>query len=324
MREYPSQEKRMPVQFTVLASGSAGNASLLEADGFGVLIDAGLGPRQLSERLAAVGASWKRVHAVLLTHTHTDHWNDRTLEHLRRHRIPLHCHPGHLPDLGRGSPAFTGLQAAGLVHAYACDEQFALGRALACRPFRVRHDNSVTCGFRFEVTADLFGGSFALAYAADLGCWQPELARRMSDVDLLALEFNHEVSLQYASGRSPRLIRRVLGDDGHLSNLQAAALVREVVRLSEPGRLRHLVQLHLSRDCNRPELARAAAAAALAGCDPAVCVHTAEQDQPGPCLSLGLSEGQAARPRPRPRRARGARPSAPSAYFQPWLPGWDG
>ena len=43
----------MPLQFTVLASGSAGNASLLEMDGFGVLIDAGLGPRQLSQPLAA-------------------------------------------------------------------------------------------------------------------------------------------------------------------------------------------------------------------------------------------------------------------------------
>jgi phosphoribosyl 1,2-cyclic phosphodiesterase len=314
----------MPVQFTVLASGSAGNTSLLEADGFGVLIDAGLGPRQLSDRLTAVGASWKRVHAALLTHTHTDHWNDRTLEHLRRQQIPLYCHPGHQPGLARYSPVFPALRAAGLVHAYACDEELALGRSLTCRPFRLRHDNSVTCGFRFEVSEDLFGRSCALAYAADLGCWQPELARRLADVDLLALEFNHEVSLQYASGRSPRLIRRVLGDDGHLSNLQAAALVREVVRISTPGRLRQLVQLHLSRDCNRPELARIAAVAALAGCDPAVEIHTAEQDEPGPCLSVGLPGGETADPRPRARRARRPRSSGPSAFVQPWLPGWDG
>src|ERR1700751_5964785 len=99
----------MPLQFTVLASGSAGNASLLEADGFGVLIDAGLGPRQLSERLAAVGAGWRRVHSVLLTHTHTDHWNERTLEPLRKHRIPFHCHPGHHAGLGASSPSFAAL-----------------------------------------------------------------------------------------------------------------------------------------------------------------------------------------------------------------------
>ena len=44
----------MPLRFTVLASGSAGNASLLQIDGFGLLVDAGLGPRTLAGRLAAV------------------------------------------------------------------------------------------------------------------------------------------------------------------------------------------------------------------------------------------------------------------------------
>ncbi len=313
----------MPLQFTVLASGSAGNASLLEANGFGVLIDAGLGPRQLAERLAAVGAGWVRVNAVLLTHTHTDHWNDRTLEHLRRHRIPLHCHPEHHGGLGTYSPAFAALHADGLVHAYECGQPIPLGGVLTCRPFPVRHDNSVTCGFRIESTADLFGQPCALGYAADLGCWGPEEARVLADVDVLALEFNHDVARQYASGRSPRLIRRVLGDDGHLSNLQAAALVREVVRLSAPGRLRHLVQLHLSRDCNTPELARRAAAAALDGCEPAVEVHTASQHEPGPCLAVGAprAAGSPARRAPRVKRAR---PSTPSAFVQPWLPGWDG
>src|SRR5262245_16757454 len=135
----------MTLRFTVLASGSSGNAALLQTERGGLLLDIGLGPRQLAQRLAAVGASWQRVSAVLLTHTHTDHWNERTLEHLRRHCIPLHCHPGHHEDLGAYSAAFPGLHADGLVHPYACDQPFALGGVLACRPFRVRHDNSVTC-----------------------------------------------------------------------------------------------------------------------------------------------------------------------------------
>src|SRR5262245_25334810 len=50
---------RMALRFTVLASGSAGNASLVESDGFGLLLDAGLGPRQLAARLAAAGSSWQ-------------------------------------------------------------------------------------------------------------------------------------------------------------------------------------------------------------------------------------------------------------------------
>ena len=85
----------MGLRFTVLASGSGGNASLVEAANFGVLIDAGIGPRMLSQRLTAVGQSWASVHAVLLTHTHSDHWKDRTFAHLHRRGIPLYCHAHH-------------------------------------------------------------------------------------------------------------------------------------------------------------------------------------------------------------------------------------
>lgn len=313
----------MVLRFTVLASGSSGNTSLLEANGFGVLVDAGLGPRQLADRLAAVDAGWQRVQAVLLTHTHGDHWHDRTLDHLRRRRIPLYCHPEHQAALRTWSAGFGGLQADGLVHPYEVGQDLRLGNGLACRPFRVRHDNTVTCGFRFEAAHDLFGQACALGYAADLGCWQGETARALANVDVLAVEFNHDVTLQHASGRSPRLVRRVLGDDGHLSNVQAAALVREAIRLSEKGRLRHLIQLHLSRDCNRPALAVAAAAEAVQGCDPAVEIHTARQDQPGPCLAVSGPGPATFANRPRKPRVRRPGSGDNGGFVQTWLPGWE-
>jgi hypothetical protein len=162
----------------------------------------------------------------------------------------------------------------------------------------------------------MFGEPSTLAYATDLGTWSPELAQALADADVLALEFNHDVALQHASGRSFHLIRRVLGDHGHLSNIQAAALVQETLRRSTPGRLRHLVQLHLSRDCNRPELARSAAHAALGSHD--VQVHTASQHTPGPavCTELPATLPLESRPRTRRRKLNGQADQA-------WLPGMD-
>ena len=64
-------------------------------------------PRQLAARLATVGASWQDIHAVVLTHTHSDHWNDRTFAHLHRRNLPVYCHADHHADLGASSPAFT-------------------------------------------------------------------------------------------------------------------------------------------------------------------------------------------------------------------------
>jgi phosphoribosyl 1,2-cyclic phosphodiesterase len=306
----------MSLHFTVLASGSSGNASLLEAHGFGVLIDAGLGPRQLAMRLAAVGRSWHRIHAVVLTHTHGDHWRERTFAFLCRHGIPLLCHPEHVNALVAESAAFCDLREMGLVRFYQPGETLILTPELRCRPFEVAHDGGVTCGFRFDGPVDFFGERPSLGYVADLGHWRPALVDHLVNVDLLAVEFNHDVHMERRSSRPRSLVARVLGDWGHLSNEQAAALVGEVIRRSEPGRLRHVVQLHLSRDCNRPWLARAAVQRLLTAY--AVELHTAQQYRPGLRLRLG---GGVSPPRRRVRVRRLV--SAISNVFQPWLPGWE-
>jgi phosphoribosyl 1,2-cyclic phosphodiesterase len=309
---------QMGLRFTVLASGSGGNATLVECNGFGLLIDAGLGPRQLASRLAAAGASWASVQALLLTHTHSDHWNDRTLTHLLRRRIPIYCHPGHHRVLETWSENFPPMKAARLVRDYEAQDDFHLTPGLRCRPLPISHDSGFTFGFRLEGLPDLFGHSCALGYVADLGCWDEKLVEALVDVDLLALEFNHDVRMECASGRTAALIARVLGDQGHLSNDQAAALLREVLRRSRPGRLRHLVQLHLSRDCNEPSLAAAAARAVL---DAHTCtsqVHTARQHEV--CKTIDL--GTLPRPARTPRRAA-ARSKGPSeGPTQGCLPGF--
>jgi phosphoribosyl 1,2-cyclic phosphodiesterase len=301
----------MAFRFTVLASGSAGNASLLQCDDFGVLIDAGLGPRLLGWRLGAVGLSWQDVDAVLLTHTHSDHWKDRTLAQLRRLRRPIYCHPSHHEALHAYGTEFAGLCAEDLVRPYEDGTDLPLSPTLVCRPVPLRHDGGATFGFRFEET----GKRWAVAYVADLGSWTPALARALADVDLLALEFNHDVDLEKTSGRSPYLIARVLGDEGHLSNAQAATLLREVLRLSTPGRLRQVVQLHLSRDCNRPELAADAARRVLDE-HGTIALHTALQDIPGPTLA---PIGNGIHP-PHEQRPKASRPSLCS---QPLLPGFE-
>jgi Beta-lactamase superfamily domain len=276
-------------RLTVLASGSAGNSSLLEANGFGLLIDIGLGPRQLSARLAASGRSWQNVRAVLLTHTHGDHWNARTLATLHSKRIPLYCHEEHLAVLQENCPAefCQALEAAGLLRTYAEEEPLVLGGTVACLPLGLRHDGGPTFGFRFTGQGGLLHAAWSLGYAADLGSWDDRLADAFCDVDLLALEFNHDVEMQRSSGRHPMLIARCLGDEGHLSNQQAAELLRETIRRSTAGRLRQLIQLHLSRQCNRPSLAQAAAQSVIDAIELDVSIHTAMQDRPSPAFDCG-------------------------------------
>jgi phosphoribosyl 1,2-cyclic phosphodiesterase len=310
----------MTMRLTVLASGSGGNATLIESHGFGVLLDAGLGPRQLGERLTTRSFSWDLVQAVLLTHTHTDHWNEATMGLLRTRQIPVYCHPLHAAGLRRATPVFAELEAAGLVRPYEADTPLRLALGLYCHPLPVRHDSGATFGFRFEGRpTSLFGDPPACAYLADLGTWDEPLADAVRDVDLLALEFNHDEDLERGSGRQPRLIARVIGDEGHLSNAQAAAFLVAVLKRSRPGRLRRVVQLHLSRQCNRPALAKATARAALPPEEAALDIVPAHQDRPLPTFVVGEDTG---RPRRKPRLGGANRTtSRRPALVQPWLPG---
>jgi phosphoribosyl 1,2-cyclic phosphodiesterase len=298
----------MSMEFSVLASGSSGNVSLLRMQGMGIMVDLGLGPRLLSRRLQEVGSDWQDVNAVLLSHTHSDHWQERSLACLVERRIPLYCHAIHENELAQVSPAFNRLREQGLLRNYTCEESILLEKEIRFRALPLSHDCGATSGFRIDSPLG------SLGYVSDLGTWQPSLATSLANVDILAVEFNHDVGMERNSNRSPHLIARVLGDCGHLSNDQASELVSEVLRLSEPGRPQHLVQLHLSRQCNRPTLARNAALRMLNDLGIQLPVHTARQDRVGPILRLG----------PRPKfSGKIPRPRMPMSHYQPLLPGWE-
>jgi phosphoribosyl 1,2-cyclic phosphodiesterase len=276
----------MPARFCVLASGSSGNCAFVQADGYGVLIDAGLGPRFLASRLAAIGASWRDVHAVLLTHTHSDHWKDLTLGELARRNIPLYCCPKHQDGLSRYDGSFDRLANAGLVRSFTPNESLELSGGITVRPLVVPHDSDPTYAFRIDGPPGLFEPQWSIGYASDLGEARPDLIEAFADVSVLAIEFNHCERMERASGRPRFLIQRVLSEYGHLSNDQAADAVRAVVRSSAPGSLKHLVQLHLSRDCNTPTKAQDAGRAALADVRSSASVVTAQQYAASRIISL--------------------------------------
>lgn len=267
----------MTARLTVLASGSAGNSTLVEIDGIRLLIDCGLGPTDLAGRLNSIGVGWRDLNGVLLTHRHTDHWKPATLRKLAEHRVPVFLHR----DYGASEP-FAELERQQLVRGFVSQRPIQIATTWHCLPFRVRHDGGPTFGFRFQSHA----GEWSFAYAADLGTWDDEVIRLLSDVDLLALEFNHDVEMLKASDRPAWLIRRVLSDEGHLSNEQAAELLREMLRRSPSRHPEQLVLLHLSQQCNSAELARAAAQSALGESRVATNVHVAAQHEPSPMFQV--------------------------------------
>jgi phosphoribosyl 1,2-cyclic phosphodiesterase len=266
-------------RITVLGSGSAGNATLIEAGKFGILVDCGFSHRELANRLHAVGRTWTSINAVVITHTHSDHWNKFALAHLRSLGIPLYLHPQH-HDAFAATDVYAPLKTAGLLCDYSPGMAFDVGpvRVLA---MRVCHDSEPTLAFRFD------GDNWAYGHASDLGCVDEHLIDLFHGIDVLGLEFNHDVPMQRKSRRPRFLIERVLSEDGHLSNEQAAEAMLAIIESCGPSGLQAVIQLHLSRECNTAELARRAALDVLDRVSPGTQLITSEQLVPAQSIALG-------------------------------------
>lgn len=240
------------LRFRSLGSGSAGNATVVEARSGAtvtrLLVDCGFGLRQLDARLAAAGLSAAELDAIFITHEHGDHVGCVHALALRE-RLPVWMSQGTHTALG--APDFEGCLCL------ARDGQAITVRDLQLLPFTVPHDA------REPLQIVCSDGRARLGLVTDLGHGTPHVRAALAHCDALLCECNHEPELLAASRYPPFLKQRVGGRHGHLSNPAAAALVAAV---RHPG-LRHVVAAHLSEQNNRPALAQQALADAL-GCQP--------------------------------------------------------
>ena len=233
----------MSLELCILASGSAGNASILRSPAGVLLIDAGIGPRTLAKRLEGTGVHLADIAALCLTHLDWDHYSPRWIATLRRLQIPVYCHASMVDSLAVGSPDLVPLIRAFNVVA------FSPIVGLTCQPIQFAHDRLGSHGF----VVDGFG--YRIGYATDLGHVPRHFFDQFRDLDCVALESNYDPQMQADSARPWFLKRRITGGHGHLSNLQAFAAIRKL--LDRSRRLPdHIVLLHRSQQCNCPDLVR--------------------------------------------------------------------
>jgi phosphoribosyl 1,2-cyclic phosphodiesterase len=239
------------LRFSSLASGSSGNATLVEAwhgdeRPTRLLVDCGLGPRRLAAALAQRGCSPRELDAVFVTHEHSDHVGGVIALH-RRHGVPLWTAR---KTWAAATAARPELASAAQVAVHG--EPITVG-ALTISPFAVPHDSAEPLQI---VCSD---GRSRVGIVTDLGEVTDAVVRALLGCDALLLECNHDAAM-LADGPYPTwLKRRIGGSRGHLANHQSAALLHAC----RHDGLRHVVAAHLSRHNNRPQLALEALRGAL-------------------------------------------------------------
>lgn len=247
----------MSVKLTILGSGSAGNCAYLETAEARILVDAGFSPRQIRLRLAGIGRTPENLSAILITHEHADHIAG-ILGLADKFHIPVFCNRG-TQDGSIWSfknkwskKTNLALEAADAFKTKIDWRLFETGASfeigdVSIETFTIPHDAQDPVGYILRTAAGNIG------FATDLGHVTKLVLERIRAANVLVLESNHDVKmLQECPRRSWALKQRILGRHGHLSNATAAETAAQIMSAG----LTHLYLAHLSRECNKPELAQ--------------------------------------------------------------------
>lgn len=255
------------LRFCSLASGSGGNATLIEARSSAhgpttrVLVDCGLTLKRLTASLARRGCVPGDIDALFVTHEHSDHAAG-AFALQRRHGTPLWM------SRGTRDACVDGANVASVPVQIACDGVPIRVGALTLRPFAVPHDAAEPLQLVCSTEQARVG------LVTDLGEPDDGVVTALQGCDALLLECNHDRALLQNGPYPAWLKRRIGGARGHLENDQSAALLAAV----RHGALRYVLAAHLSRQNNAPALALAALARAIPPTGRAPALQVADPD----------------------------------------------
>jgi phosphoribosyl 1,2-cyclic phosphodiesterase len=261
------------IRFSLLGSGSSGNALLITAGATKILVDSGLSFKRLAARVAAIGESLDGLRAVFVTHEHGDHiLGLGTLA--RKLRVPVYATRGTYDKL----PESVGKIPH--VEFFEAGERIICGD-LALESFSVSHDAADPVSYVVQA------GSTRLGIACDMGQASTLVRTRLTGAHALILESNYCPDMLRRGPYPAQVQQRIRGRYGHLSNGDSNSLLHSLLH----DGLQVVVLVHVSRENNCAELVERMARQVIGSHPVRLCV--ACQDRPTPLFELAqVGSGQ--------------------------------
>ena len=229
------------LQFSLLGSGSGGNAILVVSDHTKILIDNGLSFKKLNEHVTEIGQSLDGLDAVLVTHEHSDHVLGVGII-ARKLNVPIYLTRAtheRLPDRIGEIPQ---------VKFFDSGDMLAIGD-LEITSFSVSHDAADPVSFTVRANG------VKLGFATDLGHSSQLVKRRLDGCHALILESNYCPEMLRKGDYPPQIQQRIRSRQGHLSNQAMSSLLHALLH----NALQKVVLVHISENNNTPELVRSIA-----------------------------------------------------------------
>src|SRR5690625_4056219 len=230
----------MTMRFSVLASGSTGNAFYIEHGETRLLIDAGLSGKKLAELFAQIDVDPTLLTGILVTHEHSDHIKGLGVV-ARKYNLPIYANEKTWNAMGK---AIGNLKTDQKFH-FAPNSVKSFG-SLEVESFSVSHDAVDPMFFNFRANDK------KVTLITDLGYVSEKIKATIADANAYIFEANHDISMLRMSTYPWNVKRRILSDYGHVSNEDCGLALCDVIS----DETKRVYLAHLSRENNLKELAR--------------------------------------------------------------------
>ncbi len=230
----------MTMRFSVLASGSTGNAFYLESHETRLLVDVGLSGKKMDQLFKQIDIDPTKLNGILVTHEHSDHIKGLGIL-ARKYNLPIYANDltwkAMKKNIGKISPDQCFHFEANSVKTFG---------NIDVESFSVSHDAADPMFFNFHCEGR------KVSLVTDLGYVSEKIKKTVENADAYIFEANHDISM-LQMGRYPwNVKRRILGDSGHVSNEDCGLALSEVIK----DKTKRVYLAHLSKDNNMKELAR--------------------------------------------------------------------
>ncbi|MBE6798284.1 MAG: MBL fold metallo-hydrolase [Ruminococcaceae bacterium] len=228
-----------------IASGSSGNCTYIGHGRQGLLVDAGISARAITNALADAAIDPQSICGIFITHNHIDHISGLRV-FADKYSIPTFATKETVDGIVK-----SACNCPKDIHIIEGD--IAIGN-FSVRSFPTSHDCPGSCGYVITLPDET-----RCSICTDLGVVSEEVRLAITGSVAVLLESNHDITMLQKGSYPEHLKRRILSDHGHLSNVLCA---KELPKLVKNGTTR-IILGHLSRENNDPDIAKSCAVAAL-------------------------------------------------------------
>lgn len=222
------------MRVAVLSSGSKGNSTFLEIGGKKFLLDAGRNYKYLSETLASMDEDIKDINYVIISHEHKDHISalKTLLSRTKATVIITEKMFYEIEDL----KDYTNILI--------CEDVLMI-EEIKITSIHSSHDAVDARNFIFE-----YDGK-RIAYITDTGYINNKYFKLLHNIEFYLFESNHDIELLQHGPYPAWLKKRVLSDEGHLSNKLASFYLSKLVG----DKTKQVILIHLSETNNLESIA---------------------------------------------------------------------